>query len=269
MHISEGIKNAAKGAVIGSSMLIPGLSGGTTAIVLNIYDRLLQAVGNFLDNIKKNLLFLLQVAFGGIVGVLLFSKLILSLTERYTQPMMFLFIGIVLGSLPPLLRKAELKKGHRLSVLWILPGAVLSLSLRFLPQNLLQETQGLSGFLFCILCGVVIAVALILPGISTSHVLLLLGMYERVWQAVGNLDFLFLMPILIGCVVGTLTLTRLLSFLLDRFRSAAYCLIIGFVVGSIGEMLPEIPSQPLLWLCVLTFAMGMTGVYFLGRYQKE
>ncbi len=266
---SEGVKNIVKGAVIGASMLVPGLSGGTTAIVLNIYDRLLKAVGNLLDDLKKNLLFLFQVAAGGIVGMLLFSKLILALTERYTEPMMFLFIGIILGSLPPLVRKAALKKENWLSVLWIVPGILMSLSLRFLPQNLCVNTQGISGFLFCVLCGVVIAVALILPGISTSHILLLLGMYERVWQAVGDMDILFLTPILIGCVLGTLTLTRLLSFLLERFRSAAYCLIIGFVVGSITEMLPDIPPQPLLWICLFSFGVGLTSVYFLGRHISE
>lgn len=250
-------------------MLIPGLSGGTTAIILNIYDQLLKAVGDLFSNLKKNLLFLFQVALGGIVGMLLFSKLILALVERYTEPMMFLFIGVVLGSLPPLFRKAELKKGHRLSVLWIIPGAMLSLSLRFLPQNFLTDIQGTDGFLLCILCGAVIAVALILPGISTSHVLLLLGMYEHVWQAVSDLDFLFLMPVLFGCVLGTLTLTRLLSFLLERFCSAAYCLIIGFVIGSIEEMLPHIPSQPLIWICLLSFVVGLAGVYFLGRYIHE
>lgn len=269
MHISGHIKNILKGAVIGSSMLIPGLSGGTTAIVLNIYDKLLKAVGDLFSNLKKNLLFLFQVALGGIVGMLLFSKLILALTERYTEPMMFLFIGVVLGSLPPLFRKAELKKGHRLAVLWIVPGALLSLSLNFIPQNLLTDTQGVSGFLFSVLCGVVIAVALILPGISTSHILLLLGMYERVCQALGDLDFLFLMPILIGCVLGTLTLTRLLSFLLERFSSVAYCLIIGFVVGSIGEMIPDIPPPPLIWVCFLSFVLGFTGVYFLGKHIHE
>lgn len=269
MKIPEFVKNILKGSVIGSSMLIPGMSGGTTAIVLNIYDSLLKAVGSLFKDFKKNLVFLAQVLAGAVVGIVLFSKLILALTEMYPQPMMFLFIGVVLGSIPTLFRKAQLNKSNLLNLLWILPGAALSFSLRFIPQQLFVYTEGVGGFFLCLLCGVVIAVALILPGISTSHVLLLMGMYETVWEAVGNLDILFLLPILIGGVLGTLCLTKLLSLLLERFQTASYCMIAGFVFGSVGEMLPQMPSGGMLAICIVCLALGFAGVFFLCRNVKE
>lgn len=269
MNIHPSVKNILKGAVIGSSMLIPGMSGGTTAIVLNIYDALLKAVGSLFDNLKKNLIFLFQVFMGGAIGILFFSKLILALTEHYPQPMMFLFIGVVLGSIPTLFRKARLNKSNLFNLLWVLPGAALSLSLRFIPQQLFVYTEGTGGFFLCVLCGIVIAVALILPGISTSHVLLLMGMYEAVWQAVSRLDFLFLFPILVGGVLGTLCLTKLLSVLLERFQTASYCMIAGFVLGSVGEMLPQMPSGGMIGICFVCLTFGLAGILLLCRNVRE
>ena len=87
------IKNLLSGMIIGSSMLIPGVSGGTTAIIIGIYDRLIKAVSDILKDLKKNISFLVQVAVGGIIGILLFSKAVLFLTEQYNFPMMYFLSG--------------------------------------------------------------------------------------------------------------------------------------------------------------------------------
>ena len=259
-------RDVIKGGLIGASMLIPGLSGGTMAIVLNIYDRLMNAVGNLFKDLKSNLIFLFRVAVGGIFGMILFSKLILSLAETYPQPMMSVFIGVVLGSLPALLKKAALTKKRWFNLFFMLPGAVASLSLNFLPSSVFSYSYGLEGFLICVLCGFIIAVALILPGISTSHALLLLGMYEKVWQSVSDMDFLFLLPLLIGCAAGVLLLTRAFSFLLCRFQTQSYCLIAGFVMGSVYEMLPSSPQGFMLCVCILCFVLGFGFIFMVSRH---
>jgi putative membrane protein len=102
----EYIKNIIKGAVTGIAMLVPGVSGGTMAIILGIYDRMIHSVSSFFQDWKKNLLFLLQVGAGGVLGVLLFGRIMESAMASVPHIMKFLFMGFIVGGLPVLYRKS-------------------------------------------------------------------------------------------------------------------------------------------------------------------
>ena len=129
------VKNFVYGVVIGAAMLIPGVSGGTTAIILGIYDQLVAAVASFFKDIKKNFLFLIVIALGGVAGILLFSKLLLRLISLWEVPMLFLFIGATSGSFPLLVRKS--REGFRLSsILFLLLGFALVVGISYLAVSL-------------------------------------------------------------------------------------------------------------------------------------
>lgn len=101
-----------KGAAIGIAMLVPGVSGGTMAIILGVYDDLIHSVSSFFKDIKKNFIFLFYIAIGGIIGVLAFSKLIEYALDNFRYPTMYFFIGIVIGGIPVLYQKVDNSKGQ-------------------------------------------------------------------------------------------------------------------------------------------------------------
>lgn len=266
--ISVHFKNFIYGVVIGAAMLIPGVSGGTTAIILGIYDRLVAAVASFFKDIKKNFIFLIAVALGGVAGILLFSKLLLRLVELWEVPMLFLFIGATSGSFPLLVRKS--REGVKLSsALFLLLGFALVLGISYLPTSLFQfDSHSVGGFLTLFALGLPLAVALVLPGISFSYMMLVFSIYDPFLRALSGFDILFLLPLGLGLVAGILLSTKILEKAMRRFPGPTYFVIIGFVLGSILEILRTLPHAPTGWeipACILTLAVGAVGVWLYSR----
>ncbi len=248
------IKNVFSGVIIGSSMLIPGVSGGTTAIIIGIYDRLIKAVSDILKDFGKNIFFLIQVALGGVVGILLFSKAILFLTNEYHFLMMYFFIGAIFGSIPLMIKKADISMKNIYNVLFVLVGVLLALAINFLPRSELSVIpDSAGGYIMLFLCGIIIALALILPGISTSHILLILGMYETVLGAVSDMNLVYISILGGGVLAGVFLCTRLLEKAMNRFPSQTFMSITGFVMASVYDIFPGIPSGIEMIFCILLF----------------
>ena len=262
------VKNFVYGVVIGAAMLIPGVSGGTTAIILGIYDQLVAAVASFFKDIKKNFLFLIVIALGGVAGILLFSKLLLRLISLWEVPMLFLFIGATSGSFPLLVRKS--REGFRLSsILFLLLGFALVVGISYLPESLFHfDARSVAGFFTLFVLGIPLAVALVLPGISFSYMMLVFSIYDPFLRAISGFDVLFLLPLGLGLIAGVLLSTKLLEKAMRRFPGPTYFAIIGFVLGSILEILRELPHTPAGWeipACILTLAVGAAGVWLYSR----
>ena len=113
------------------------------------------------------------------------------------------------------------------------------------------------------------AVALILPGISVSYLLLLLGLYDKTMQAISEFYMPFLIPLAIGLIVGIIAATKLLERAMDRHPQPTYLMILGFILGSIFNIFPGIPSLPQAPVCLLTFAAGFTAIYFLSKKEAQ
>lgn len=256
--------NFIKGVVIGASMIVPGVSGGTTAIILGIYDRLISAVGSFFKSPKKNFLFLAAVCAGGASGLLMFSRLILILLELAKMPMTFLFIGAVVGSLPLLLRRAEIKRFSFGCIGFPLLGIGFAALTSLLPENLfafdVQAPAALAG-LFA--AGIFISLALILPGISTSYMLLILGIYQPTLNAIEQMNLPFIFCLGAGILTGVILCTKALEAALNRFPQATYLIIIGFVIASVKDVFPGLPSNADLPLSAAAFFIGCVGIYFV------
>ncbi len=259
-----------KGIAIGASMMVPGVSGGTMAIILGIYDELVHAISDLTRHFRKNAVLLLEVGLGGLIGILLLAKLMVQVINAFEKPMMFLFLGAVAGTIPTLLKKTTLKKPKPVHLVYFLIGLLSVLLLSFLPENLFDFSKtGGWGFLILLVAGVVIAVALVLPGISASYVLLMLGIYEITMTAVTEFNLLFLAPLLIGVLGGVFLTTRLLEKAMTEHPGATYLIIIGFVAGSMVEIFPGLPSGLELLICPLTLAAGFAGIFFLSRRAAE
>lgn len=259
-----------KGLFIGATMLVPGVSGGSMAMILGIYNRLVGSISSFFKDIKKNSLFLLIFVAGALLGMVLFAKPLLSLIERFPKPMLYFFIGTALGGIPMMYKESGVKKFSSGHVIYILLGILIVIIIGLIPTDIFSadKTSGVLKVLLLLIAGFIAAIALILPGISVSYMLLVLGLYEPVINAVGNLDILFLMPLGIGVILGILLTTRLLETAMTKYPGITYMLILGFILGSLNETFPGVPSGVEWLICIATFAAGFSAIYMLSKLES-
>jgi putative membrane protein len=258
-----------KGLCIGGTMLVPGVSGGSMAMILGIYDQLISSVSSFLKHKRKSLLFLGIFALGGILGMVLFANPLLHLIERYPNPTLCFFLGAVAGGIPMIVKKARIRKFSWDLILYIGLGILTVLLLSFIPQGWYQKEMnaGLVSSLLLVVAGIAAAVALVLPGISVSYLLLILGLYDEMIRAISECYFPFLIPLGIGLLLGIILTTKLLEKAMTIHPRPTYLMILGFMLGSVPELLPGIPHGWELVLCLLTAAAGFFAIRFLS--QKE
>lgn len=256
-----------KGFIVGSSMLIPGVSGGTMAIILGIYDDLIHAVNSLRSNFKKHGIFLLQYGIAGILGIILLSGPMLNAVTAWQKPMMFLFLGAILGSFPPLYKKATADKVKQVNKGAAAVGAAIAYLITLFPEGLLNFEPGfhLFSFFMLLIAGIVIAIALILPGISASYVLLMLGMYDLTLKAIRHFDIAYLIPLIIGTITGTFLTAELIEREMKRHPQFTYMLIIGFMIGSLVEVFPGMPIGVEILPCIVTFSLGLGMILWIGR----
>lgn len=248
-------------------MLVPGVSGGSMAMILSIYDRLIEAVSSFFKDIKSNALFLFVFVLSAGAGMLLLARPILSLLESYPKAMGFFFIGAVAGGIPAIYNQAQIKSFSWKYVLYMASGMLVVAMLSMMPTDVLETS--VSGekttFVFLIIAGLVAAAALILPGISVSYLLLIMGMYHELMRAISELDMTFLIPMGLGLLVGIILLTKGLNFFMTRYPQAAYLIILGFVFGSLAEVFPGVPTGTEWVLCIVAVLVGFYFIYTLSQ----
>ncbi len=271
MRIKSAVKLLVCGGIIGGSMLVPGVSGGTSAIILGIYDRLVEAVSDIFSDFKKNAAFLTIVAVGGVVGAVLLSGWIVYLVNLFFAPSMYLFSGAILGSVPLMVKKSRITKQNLHCLVFAAVGAAAAVGVAKIPFWGDASVDGIGmSIILQLLCGFVIAVALILPGISTSHILLVLGMYEPILMAVKQLNIVYLLPVCAGVLGGILVCTKTLDRAMKQFPSQTYMIIAGFVMASVYDIFPGTVDNALLQsVCVLLGVVGFAAVCMISLYQSK
>ena len=263
---SEKGKTLIKGLVIGSTMTLPGVSGGSMAMVLGIYDRLLKHVSEITKYPKESLTFLLWFAAGAGSGAFLFSRGISwLLTTRAEGILCFFFLGAVSGGIPMILKSASVSRIRGREMICILTGILTALLIALIPQGIFAPgTENTPmHLLFQLAGGFIIAVALVLPGISASQMLYMLGIYESTLKAISSLDILALLPLAVGGILGTYLTARILEQLIKKHREDTFLMILGFMLASLPELLPGHLAQENLLFCVMALAAGFIGVYFV------
>lgn len=259
------------GFITGSVMAVPGISGGSAAMVIGVYDDLLRAVSRCFSEPRRNIPLLLRFALGGILGLFLMAGAISwLLTTPAEVPVRFLLLGAVAGGIPAIFRKAGVRRLNASGLVLILSGAAAVLLLASLPEGLF--TQGERGFADMALQftgGVLLAAALVLPGISASHFLYMLGIYDAVMEKLSTLDLIPLLPLAAGTVLGIFLTARLIETLFQRHQAGTFLVILGFMLASLRELIPRgaEPWQILTGIpCIL---VGFMPVYFIQSDGKN
>ena len=244
-----------KGMLIGVANIIPGVSGGTMMVSMGVYEKIIGVVNNLFKDIKKSILTLLPLGIGMLLGVAVFSFIIPWGLEVYPFPTCFCFIGLIMGGVPAILKPAKeslQKEGKSISVPHII--AFVFFFALAVGMAALNETQTSSasfdlnlGFMITIfMVGVVAAATMVVPGVSGSLVLMILGFYEGIMSSIsGFISAVFafdwaqifyyvgvLAPFGIGVIVGIFAVAKLIEFLFNKFPSVTYSGILGLIVAS-------------------------------------
>jgi len=272
----ELIKLTGIGLILGMITVIPGLSVGTMAVVLNVYDRL---IGIITPNIKKILgawKFWLPLVISGAVGLVLFSRVVTVLYENFPLPTVWFFIGVIAGSIP--LVYSRVRRDD--SPLPSLPSAIcaaLALAVMiamavFRPEEGTTVYTELTPRLFGMLAlaGMLAAIAMIIPGISGAFLLLVAGMYRTVLQAVSSLNIPLLLPLAIGAGAGLLIGAAFVRFLLAKAPKETYGAVLGLVAGSVIVLFPGGFGEGVtLIFSILCLLAGGAISFFMGRQNKS
>lgn len=235
-----------KGLAMGSADVIPGVSGGTIALICGVYMELVEAIRNVISPHLRGIFqrggfarylravhwdFMLALGLGILTALMLFSRLILNLLNGWPVLVWSFFFGLILASV--WFVGKEVKRWDWRSVLFLLVGGGIGLWVSLAVPGSLPE-----GALWYFISGAIAICAMILPGISGSFVLLLLGKYELVLEALHALNFAVIVPFALGCIVGIVSFSHLLSWLLRRYYSLAVALLTGFMLGAIVRVWP-------------------------------
>lgn len=236
-------KNILYGVILGIGFIIPGVSGGVLAAILGIYDEIIYKLNHFFKNIKNNLLYMVPLIIGVIIGILIFSKLILYLLNNKLMFISYVFIGLILGCVPYLFKEIKLKTNKNISFIPFLFALLFGIFLYIIESKSLEVT-GTPNILTMTIAGILYAIGKLIPGISGSALLMLLGIYKYFLNVVANplaLSFktiIIFIPFIIAFFISSILILKLIDYLLTNYFRFTYSAIIGFVISSILFIYP-------------------------------
>jgi putative membrane protein len=288
------IRNFLNGLAFGITETIPGVSGGTIAIVLGFYFELIEAINHFTEDIRKYLKFAIPLILGLVTGLLLFSSLIHYLLTNFSFPTMLFFIGLIMGIIPIIFSKVK-EPGINLKlseiILIIIPFLVLLLISQLKEASVVDPEEVINNIdfpfmIFIFFAGIVAAMALVIPGVSGSFVLLLLGIYPVIIYSISSIRLLLtdvsntalllnickvLIPLVIGIVIGGLSMVKLIEKLLKNYHKVVYSIILGLLLGSVCVLFREPMvyksgiSVVIVIIGIVTLSLGAVFSFIMGK----
>ena len=252
-----------KGMCIGASNVVPGISGGTIAVILGIYEDLIYSINNFFKQTKKSLQFLFPIGLGVITGILSLSSIIdYCLTKFSFQTGCFL-VGLIAGSLPLVYKKTKTDLSSKVTRKWqdyfyIILGIIIVVAITLFKSSFGEQNNDINIniklIFFLFFGGLIASAAMIVPGISGAFMLMLLGLYSMIISAISKLkDFFFnletiesllellyiLLPLGVGACLGIIIMSKLIDQLLKKFYAQTYQIILGLIIGTIFAILMD------------------------------
>lgn len=241
--MKDNIKLILKGFIIGLGKIIPGVSGAMLAITLGVYETGLKAVSNIFKEFKKYYKFILLLGVGIVLSVVLGSKAVMYFLNNFYLPTMFLFIGLILGGIKPLFKEVQNKKlkPQYICIFCVVVSLILSLSLLDIGQDKTNFDKNIYYFIIFFIGGILDAAATVIPGISGTALLMLLGYYNVIMTAFGDAfnianignNMFVLIPYGFGMVIGAIVIAKIMNYFFSHHKVSTYYAIIAFAVTSI------------------------------------
>ena len=273
--VKIGLINFIKGFILGIANVIPGVSGGTMAVSMGLYELILSSIGNFFKDIKGNFIKLLPIILGILVAIVSTSKLVTYALTNYKAQTLCLFIGLIFGGVSLIMRKIK-GKGSKTNYLIFFVIFFFVISLNFLKTGLIEisfANMGIIDYLLLLLMGFIASYAMVIPGISGSFILMVLGYYDKIIYTVSTItnfsklgsNLLILVPFGIGVIIGIVFMAKLITNLIKKYETKTYFAIMGFVLSSVVVLLLQLTDFKFTFINVATSLFALCWGYMLAR----
>ena len=286
-RIKEVSITGVKGIAIGVSMIIPGLSGGTLAVLMNIYDKILEAITGIFKHFKESLLLLLPLVIGAVIG---FVGLVFPINyglAHFPLIIVSLFVGFIIGGLPSIYKKVQGKENW-ISILIGLIALGITISLCFIKTNDSIDIRNLNvgTWFYLFLSGIIASIALVAPGISGSMTLMVLGVYVHLMEVLKEIlsftnlwnNSMILLPLALGLIIGFIFMSFFMKYMLKNHETSTYFALIGFIIGSIvsiyyltitDEQYPVKFDALNIILSIVVLILGVVSTLLLERFANK
>ncbi len=255
------------GILIGTAMVIPGLSGGVLAVILGVYDKMIYSLNNLFKDFKKSFIYLFILSLGVMLGAVWFSNVIFLLYEKYQAITKLVFIGLILGGIPCLL--GNINKKEKNNYLIILITFLISFILCYFAKNFTNIFNNNYSSLSLFITGILYSVGKVIPGISSSFLIMIIGKYEFVLKIIahpisfGLANITKILPFFFGLIIGVIIFLKIISFLFNNYYSKTYAAIIGLVLGTIPGLIPNNIFNLNIFISIILFAFSFLLSYKL------
>ena len=263
-----------KGLVIGIGQIIPGVSGGMLAITFGLYERGISAISNFFDDVKENIKFLLPLGLGILCSVLMVSKAIKYFLATYYLPTMLLFIGLIIGGIPPLITKVKNTCNKKNIITFIIVFLLVTTLSLFKGNNTIGfDNFSVLTYISLFFVGVIYAATMVIPGVSGTAIMMLIGYYDLILTIISNLtNFSYIsnnmnivFPLIIGFIFGIIIISKLMNYLLKSHETLTYYGIIGLVLSSVFVMFTKTFNAPYSLSQIIVGLILLVLGYLLSR----
>lgn len=266
--------NILKGILIGGANVIPGISGGTIAFILGIYEFLTEAIGNFFvctwHERKKYFKFLLEIGVGVLIGIIIFSKIIMFFYGNYQNQTQFFFVGLIIISLKIILEENQEKIENNSRASFLI-GFILILMVSYIGNlhnsEINQVVLNQKYYFKLYLSGLIAGSSMVVPGLSGSLILIILGEYENILNLINNKEILAILFVLIGSLSGILLITKFIDFLFKKYKNFVIFFVIGMISASIFAIIPNYKSI-FQFTNIVSVILGISLVLFFKKYKR-
>ncbi len=268
------IINIFKGILIGAGAILPGISSGVICVILGIYETLVTRVLHFFKNFKENFLFFLPFIIGGLISIIFISKILLYLLNNYIVPTSFCFIGLILGCIPSVFMQANLssKKNNvflkYIFLIFTFSFSIYLLALEKSSINSLLTVDNISN-LELIKNGFLMSLGTVIPGISNTVILMILGGYNLYLEGLATFNLYILVSMGIGLIIGGFIFLKIIEFMFSHFKTYTYYAIIGFTLGSIFVLIPPIEFNIILVLSIILMILSFLISYKFSTLEMR
>ncbi|MBQ2938601.1 MAG: DUF368 domain-containing protein [Clostridia bacterium] len=254
-----------KGILIGAGCILPGISSGVLCVVFGIYEKLLDSILNFFTDIRKNFKFLFPIVSGGLVGMVIFSKILQYLLYKFPMQTKSIFIGLILGGVVLLFKEISTKEKFKIkNLFYLIISLIIGIMMVYFENKLGIEVVENASYMYLIFSGFLMSIGIVVPGVSSTIILMLLGIYSLYLSAISSICLYVLIPMAIGVFLGALVFMKIIKYLLDKFYIQTMFAIIGFTIGSIFVLLPDVYSIVEVFIVALCVLLGYWSISLLN-----
>lgn len=262
--------NFFKGIAIGAGAILPGISSGVLCVIFGIYEKLLNSILHFFKDLKNNIVFLTPILIGCGIGIILFGNVLNYFLYQYPIQTKSIFIGFILSSVFSLVKQINSTYDFKFHyIIYLIFALSFGIGTVILENYIAFSSADNINFLYLIICGFCMSIGVVIPGVSSTIILMLLGVYSIYLSSISNLFLPVIIPIGIGLLVGGFLFMKIIKYLLDNFYAPTFFTIIGFTLGSVFVLTPSFSCSLDMFISVLCIILGFFIASLLEKNETE